>query len=61
VNWASIRLSQEAFAGVQAISVLLAAAQSPTPVSVEVADHVPDLVLAGEGHPGDRGRVHALR
>ena len=36
VNWASIRFSQEAFVGVQAISMLLAAAQSPTRLSLAV-------------------------
>jgi hypothetical protein len=33
VNWASMRLSQELFVGVQAISTLLASAQSPTRLS----------------------------
>jgi hypothetical protein len=31
------------------------------PVSVEVVDHIPDSVLAGEGDLRDRRRVHALR
>jgi hypothetical protein len=30
------------------------------PIGVEVADHVPDPVLAGERDLRDRGRVHAL-
>jgi hypothetical protein len=35
--------------------------QRAEPVSVEVADHIPHLVLTGERHPRDRGRRHALR
>jgi hypothetical protein len=31
------------------------------PIGVEVADHIADSVLAGEGHLRDRGHVHALR
>ena len=35
--------------------------QRGEPVSVEVADHIADPVLAGERHPRDRRCVHALR
>jgi hypothetical protein len=31
------------------------------PVGVEVPDHIPDPVLAGERHLRDRGHIHALR
>jgi len=34
--------------------------QRAEPVGVEVPDHVPHPVLAGERHLGDRGGVHAL-
>jgi hypothetical protein len=36
VNWASIRFNQDALAGVQTISTLLASAQAPTRPSVAV-------------------------
>jgi len=36
VNWASMRFNQEELVGVQAISTLLAAAQSPTRASLAV-------------------------
>jgi hypothetical protein len=35
--------------------------QRAEPVGVEVPDHVPDPVLAGERHLRDGRRVHALR
>jgi hypothetical protein len=35
--------------------------QRAEPISPEVADHIPDPVLAGECHLRDRAHVHALR
>ena len=32
--------------------------QRAEPVSVEVGDHIPDPVLAGERRPCDRGHIH---
>ena len=34
--------------------------QGTEPVGAKVPDHIPDPVLTGERHPGDRRRVHAL-
>jgi len=42
------------------VAALVFRVQRGEPVGVEVADHIPDPVLAGEGHLGDRGHIHAL-
>jgi hypothetical protein len=41
-------------------AALVPGIQRAEPVGIEIPDHVPDPVLAGERDLGDRGHVHAL-
>jgi hypothetical protein len=43
------------------MAALVLRVERAEPVGVEVPDHIPDPVLAGKGHLGDRGGVHPLR
>jgi hypothetical protein len=43
------------------VTAFVSRVQRGEPVGVEVADHIAHPVLAGEGHLGDRGHIHALR